>query len=325
MNKEQLIQEIKNSAAQKLIKKDEIIAAYNEGAGVKKDRALTRHIGISEILYYIGGAIVFIGIAVLIGQNFDTLNNTVKILVTLGSGLLAYIIGIIFCRKEKLNTIGQAFYFISALVLPIGLYVIFDMAGLYIEALVTQSLISGIILIFYLLSYLIFKKNIFIIFSIIFGTILFVTLTSYFVDSNPNIDLEKFSQYQLLTVGLTFMLLGYLFSRGDKKFLVGPLYGFGSFFFLGSALILGGWPPEQNVFWEVAFPFLVFGVIFLSVYLKSKALLTFGSIFLMGYILKITSEYFAEGLGWPISLMIGGLLLIFIGYFTLRLKKKYFT
>ena len=68
---------------------------------------------------------------------------------------------------------------------------------------------------------------------------------------------------------------------------------------------------------------LNFGVLFLSVALKSRAMLVIGSLYLMGYILKITAEYFSDSLGWPISLVIAGFALIAVGYGTFRINQKY--
>ena len=73
------------------------------------------------------------------------------------------------------------------------------------------------------------------------------------------------------------------------------------------------------------FPVLVFGALYLSVHLKSKSFLTFGTLFLMGYILKLTSEYFSDSLGWPLALVIAGLAMIAAGYLSLYLKRKYMT
>ena len=79
------------------------------------------------------------------------------------------------------------------------------------------------------------------------------------------------------------------------------------------------------MFWELIYPGLVFGALFLSVHIKSKAFLTWGTLFLMAYILKITSEYFSSGLGWPLALVIAGLAMIGVGYMSLSLKKKYLS
>ena len=219
---------------------------------------------------------------------------------------------------------SRAFYFLSALVMPLGLHVTFHIAGFDTGSVSVQSVVSGILLTTFLLSYLVNRKTVFIIFNIIFGTWLFFSFTSSMVGSNPNYDWQ-FSAYRVLGVGLAYALLGYYFTETPHRALTGALYGLGVFCFLGAALALGDWKPHQNAFWELVFPGLVFGAMFLSVYLKSKAFLTFGSLYLMGYILKITSEYFAQSLGWPLALVLTGLGLIAIGYLHFNLKKKYLS
>lgn len=325
MDKEELLQQIRNLAAENLITKDDLIKAYDETFKEKTNIAIVKKLGITEILYYIGGTIVFLGIAVLIWQNWSTLSVATKIIATLGFGIAAYIVGVVFGRYEKLDSVGQAFYLISALVTPMGLYVVFDNAGFDVRSPGTQSLISGILLGAYLLSFVAFRKNIFTIFSIIFGTWLFFAFTSFLIGGKPHFDELKFSEYRILLTGLVYILLGYSFSKNERHPLTGPLYGFGIFGFLSAAFALGGWEPNQNVFWELIYPGLVLGVIFLSVHLKSKAFLTFGSIYLMLYILKITAEYFTDSLGWPLALVLAGLALIAIGYFSFYLNRKYIS
>jgi hypothetical protein len=117
------------------------------------------------------------------------------------------------------------------------------------------------------------------------------------------------------------MVLAWSFSGTERDGLSGPLYAFGSLAFLGSTLALGGWKPSQNAFWELALPGLVFGVLYLSVHLRSKALLTFGSLFLGAYLAKITGEYFSDSMGWPLALIVLGLLLMGVGFLTFRLKR----
>jgi len=144
------------------------------------------------------------------------------------------------------------------------------------------------------------------------------------VGSHPGFGWE-FSAYRVLCAGLVYGFLGYAFKDTSQRALTGALYGFGAFYFLGAALALGDWNPHQNIFWELAFPGLVFGVMFLSVHLKSKAFLTFGSLYLMAYIMKITTEYFKDSLGWPLTLVVTGLGLIAIGYLHVNLKQRYLS
>ncbi len=326
MKKEEALRQIQNLAAEGLVTKDEVFSAYDTGANASVDDVVTSQAGISQILYYVGGAIVFLGIAVLIWQRWSTLNNATKIFATMGSGVAAYIAGMFLSRNERLGleVLSRAFYFISGLVCPLGLRVTFDVAGLDVGTYGSQSLISSILLITYLLSFLIYRKTLFILFSTIFGTWLFFSFTSYLVGSNPSFGWE-FYAYRVLCAGLVYGILGYHFSTTRYRALTNVLYGFGAFCFLGAALALGDWKPNQNLFWESTFPGLVFGVMFLSVHLKSKAFLTFGSIYLMGYISKITAEYFRDSLGWPLILVLMGLGLIVIGYLHFRLKKRYLS
>src|SRR3989339_35882 len=321
--KEEVLQYVRTLAEQKVVTRDELTDAYDSGSGIKKDMVLTKKLGIAEILYYIGGAVVFLGIAILLAQNWSTLGFGTKVLASLGAGIAAYFVGLIFSRDERTDTAGSAFYLISALVTPIGLWVVFDNAGFDASSYESQSLISGIMLGTFLLSLAVFRKNVFTLFSILFGTWLFFSLTSWMVGGAPHFNDWRFYMYRVLVAGVAFMLMGYAFSKNERTPLPGFLYGLGILGFLGAALALGEWKPNQNVFWELIYPGLVFGALFLSVHIKSKAFLTWGTLFLMAYILKITSEYFSTGLGWPLALVIAGLAMIGVGYMSLSIKKKY--
>lgn len=325
MKKEDLLKQIKKIVSQKLITKDELIAACDEALKVETAGVFSYQNNVVKILYYLGGIVVFLGISVLIWQNWFVLNVLTKIVVTLGSAIAAYIIGLIFLRDKKLEKVGLAFFFISALVAPIGLYITFDSAGLYAKSAEIQALISGILFVVYLSSYFIFREDIFAVFNIIFGTWLFFSFTNFLVSNAPHLTEKNFFLYRILLTGLTYILLGYFYFLKEKFSFSGFLYGFGAWSFLGAALALGGWSPNQNIFWELIFPLLTFGTIFLSVFFKSRAFLIFGSIYLIGYLLKITAEYFSKGLGWPLALVLLGFLMMGIGYLSFHLNKKYIS
>ncbi len=323
--KEEVLQNISTLAQQQAVTKEEVIAAYNQGSGTRPDQVLTKKVSVTEILYYIGGGIVFLGISILVAQNWSILGFGTKLLATFVTGITAYLTGLLFSQNEKTETIGSAFYLISALVAPLGLYVIFDNAGFDIAGTGIQTIVSVILFSTYLISLIIFRKSIFAFFSIIYGTWLFYSLTNLLMGDGLYIDDSKFSQYQTLIAGISYMFLGYAFSKTERAPLKGFLYGFGILGFLGASMALGGWEPNQSIFWELLFPVLVFGTLFLSVYIKSKSFLVFGTLFLMGYILKITAEYFSNSLGWPLVLVISGLSMIGIGYMSFAVKKKYLS
>jgi len=325
MGKEKLLATIQELAAKGLLNKDELVRAYMQGKGLKGAPPGT-HWNVSRVLYYIGGAIVLIGIGVLLWQNWSSLPTSAKILSTFGSGIAAYLVAVLLSQDERFGEVAQAFHLISAFSLPIGLSITFDAAGFSLASAGVQSLMSALLFASYALSYWVFRQNLFIVFAILFGTWLYYSVATYLAqDYHARLRPDQFYEYLTLVAGTSYMLLGYFFAANKKPELAGWLYGGGALAFLGAALALGGWAPNQNLFWEIIFPGLAFGGIFLSVYLKSRAVLIVSSLYIMGYILKITGEYFTQSIGWPFALVIVGFLLIALGYFTVYLNKKYFS
>lgn len=316
--KEEILQGIKELANSHNITKAEVLSVFNEAS----PQVTKNNVTITDILYYIGGAIVFLGISIFVYQNWGSLNSFLRIFSTLGSGIAAYFVALLFSRNEKIKNAAVAFHLISALVMPLGLFVTFHESGINVDTLGMRALIPGILLFVYASSLAIFKKDLFVVFSVIFGTWFFFGFTDFIISGSPVLGWHFF-EYRVLAAGISYILLGNYFSKTERKELTGFLYGFGVLGFLAAALSLGGWKPSQNVFWELIYPGLLFVTLFLGVNLKSNSFLTFGTIFLMIYIIKITAEYFSGSMGWPLSLVVIGLLLIAAGYLFVYLRNKY--
>lgn len=320
MNKQEVLSEITELSKAKAVTKEEVLGAFYDGT--KTDSALFKQLNVAEILYYLGGAVVFIGIAIFVSQNWEILDPLARVLVTLGSGILAYYIGALLNQKKIYESVGLAFFLISALVTPVGLVVLLDSAGVTLGGYGIQTIVAAVLVALYGVSYILFRKSLFIVFTIIFSTWLFFAVTGY-ITQGVLVDTDTFWVYKLLLTGVSYMLLGYYFAQSDKAPLSGPLNGFGIFFFLTSALYLSGWGTNGSAFWELLFPFLTFAAIFTSTHIKSKTYLVFGTLYLIIYLFKITSEYFSQSLGWPFALVLAGLGMIAIGYYSFYLNKRY--
>ncbi len=324
MDKQQAVEYIKSVGAEHVLSREEVTDAYDEGAlGTAADPGWSHRIGVSGILSYIGGAIVFLGISILVFQNWDTMPVAGRIVATLGSAIAAYIVATIFGKYEKFSLVSAAFYLISALIGPIGLYTLADALSLDLASQLVQNVIVGTLFFVYMISFLAMRKYIFSFFSIVFGTWFYFTLTTAIFTPAAYAAFPHLGEYQILIAGLTYIALGYALRETKQASLSSFLYVFGAVAFYGSTLALGGWSPNQNVFWELVFPILVFTGLFGSISLQSNGLLGISTLFLMVYIMKITGEYFSVGLGWPLALVLSGLLLIAVGYFYVYLKKRF--
>ena len=325
MNKQELLQELSSRLASGDLTHSEVLEAIGTEQPESTIRKSKVGATLSTILYYIGGGVVFLGMIFLIAQEWNHFGTGMKIFVTLGSGIAAFIMGVLFSGQERLGAAGPAFFLIAALLLPLGLLVTYDEAGINVDRLSAQIQIGGILFAVYLGAYAAIRNNVLLAFSFIFGTWLFFALTDLMISGAPMIDEWSFVNYRILFAGLAFMLLGYSFVGSEREPLTGWLYVFGVVGFLGAGLALGEWKPNQSAFWEAVYPGLVFGVIFLSTYIKSRIFLIFGSIALGAYLTKITAEYFSDSLGWAFSLVLVGFFLMGIAYLAVRVNRRHIS
>lgn len=323
MNKEELLIAIENMSAEKIVSKEQLLAAFDRGQKNIKGVADPSESTMSQLLYYIGGGIVFIGISILIGQHWASLGSLVRILLTLGVGLGFFITAVLARQSDKTARLAQAFFFIAGLLLPLGLSVTFDAAGLLMSNTGVQTMAALILFAGFLVTYALYEETVLLLFTIIFATWLYSALTGFLVTSMPSVG-WRFECYRTLVVFISYLCLGYYyFLSHERKGIMGWLLGLGSFGFLGITLALGGWKPTQSLLWELIYPFITFGFLYWSIILRSRAVLFFGAAALVGYLGKITSEYFADSIGWPLTLVLLGVIIILIGYWAVYLNKNY--
>ncbi len=120
-----------------------------------------------------------------------------------------------------------------------------------------------------------------------------------------------------MVLGIGVFSYANLISREVKNKSVVSLFTFASFAtVLISGLILDG-------VWNLLYAFMLVGAVSLAVKIKKTSALVVTSIAIIAYLLKITSIYFADSLGWAIILILAGFIIIGVGYFTYRIHKKY--
>lgn len=277
-------------------------------------------ISLQKILYYIGGFIVFFGIVFFFYQFWDNMSQVAKTLLTLGSAISAYSLGYYFFVTRKSRDFGHAFLIISAALFPLGIGTFLDTVGISATTTGGMVVISTVLFIIFYISYYYIKASIFLPFSIIAASSLFINFTNYILADSGTF--SHFDEYRALILGLAYISIGYYFSQGDKKFITNLLYVSGLFMSLGASLALQGYSPNSDLLWTLIYPFLLVFTFWGSMKLQSKVFLVMATIFTFAEISKLTAEYFSESIGWPISLIIAGLFIMGIGYMSFELNKK---
>ena len=323
MKKEDLLGAVAKFAKKGELSRSEVLDAWEKGKASGKEKVWYQQLTIGQIVAFVGGLVVFIGISILIAQNWDVLSMPVRILLTLGTSLGAFVAAMILNRDVRTEVLAQVFYLMHALLMPLGLFVLFHELGLDLGSEINQVAISAILLVTHLSSYVLLGNRLMLAFAIYAGTWFYFAVTNTVFAGSPLSDDFDLWLYRGLALGLSYLSLGYYFQGKRMNGFAASLYALGALAVLSATFGLGGFSPNQNLFWEAAYPGVITAFYFTSVHVKQRSFLVLATLFLMGFIFKITSEYFADSIGWPVSLVMMGMLMILVGYLGVVLNRKY--
>src|SRR5262249_14484999 len=123
----------------------EIATALADSAPIEKQSrgrtVLVRVLGV------LGGTFVFAGLAVFIALQWSDMNSASRVVITLGSGIAAFVLAVISIRDRRFASATTPLFLIAALVEPTGMFVVFDEFGhggdWRIAALITTGTIGA--------------------------------------------------------------------------------------------------------------------------------------------------------------------------------------
>ncbi|MEK7173503.1 MAG: hypothetical protein AAB710_00280, partial [Patescibacteria group bacterium] len=261
-----------------------------------------------------------LGIIFFVAQVWDDIDSWGRILVTLGLGLLIAGSGSSFLTSKPESHLGQVFHAIAGFLIPGGALVTLNELGAPTGSLWPITITIGIVFLFYLLLTTYHKNEVLTFFAIANGTAFLYLLVESIVEG-PFYRHDDIYAYLTMIVGLSYLLFAYAFRIGWNKNLVSVLNFFGAAGFLSAAFSR----VFESDMWELLFFLLAIGGMVLAVYIKSRGILVVSTFFLIGHFVYITNEYFADSIGWPISLVVLGFVIIGLGYTSIAINKKYIS
>lgn len=289
------------------------------------------------IFYGIGALIAIIGVSILLGQNWEQIGFIARVFVTLGISFITYTLGLILKSPEH-RILSEVMYIVTAFLASLGSYVLLRELHLEFSWLV-QLYTAALIFLAFLIAQLITKRNVLVLLLICFGTWIYYLLVVKVLSFNYfNNDLVYIVH---LILGTSYIFIGHglaslwkLEWRTDsnssknlqasdpaddteKKIIQHILYALGTLVVLVTGISIGG-------IFDLIMIALIFGTFYGSIYLKSRLMLILGMLFLMIHLIKLTSEYFVDSIGWPVALILIGFCVIAVGFMTFRLNQKFF-
>jgi len=324
MDKKELLEEMSRRLKAGDLHQEEVVSYLGLGNFLEIKQNLPeksgKHFSFTKILYYLGGAIVFLGIIFFFAQFWYDMSSALRIFVTLGMGLVFAFSGTVLLKQKPENGIGVIFHFIGGMLIPSG--ALLTLYEFRIDNDWAYAYVFGAVALFYFLLDSKLKHPLLTFFTFTNGT---AAAYAALLQTLEELDLSSYKlendimAYFSAAVGLFYLLMSFNFKEKWHKTLLGLLNFFGSTWFLVALFYF----VTDNGVWLLFYPLIVLGSMFLSVILKSRGILVVSTLALLAYISYITSEFFADSVGWPLSLIFLGFVFIGLGFASVSINKKY--
>lgn len=322
MNKEELLNELSLKVNSGEVSREEVLSSLGGDSVIQSEHKVGKSnlinlFSITKMLYALGAIIATVGVIFFVFQIWEDLGSFGRIIITLGLGLLMTVIGSVLLKSRPNENLGVVFQFIGGLLIPGGaLVTLFEFNML--DNISTVAVTFGILFVFYFLLNFVHKNIALTFFTIANGTAFIYLFTEAFIGKQFYNSGDLYA-YLTMIMGVSYLLLAQAFRNNWNKELIGILYFFGSIGLLSAAFS----QIFDSMIWRMFYLFLVTGGFALAVYYKSRIILVISTLFLIAYVSYITGKYFAESVGWPISLVVLGFVFIGLGYISININKKY--
>lgn len=264
---------------------------------------------LTRLLSYLGGIFVLAGLGVFIEMQWSDMNSAARITVTLGSGLAAFFMAWFAAGDERRDKIATPLFLLAAFLQPIGILVAIDEFSSGGDERYAFLFTSGVLLVQQTLAFFSKRLASLLFMSIVFGLWFYATAMDL-------IDVDA----DLIAFGLGLAML-FILHRIDQTphASITPFW----YFWSSAAMLAGLFNLVQYSALEILFLGAACGVVFWSTWVKSRNLLFVSTVAILSYVGYYTSEHFTDVVGWPIALILFGLMLIGLSAVAFRINRKY--
>lgn len=301
--------------AQAIEKIAELARTY--GIGIEEIRASIRETNsaaeknggtLNRLFSYLGGAFIFSGIGLLVSFIWDDIGSAQRVIVTLGTGIVALALGIFAAKDARYEKAATPLFLIAALLQPSGMFVFLDeyvppSGDITLAAIAVFSIMS----VQQTLTFIALRRTALLFFACLF---FYGALTPWMGR------LEIGDEIAGIAIGTSMLCLCAWIAKGPHRILA----PFGNFF--GTVFLLAGVYRFFEASSIPVFPAIDAFVIYLSLSLRSRTILFSSVAGLLAYLTDYAWEHFAHVIGWPVLLIVLGFAFLGIGGFVVRLSGK---
>ncbi len=288
----------------------EVLAALGEApAGAGPAAAPARQGVLVRVLGALGGTFVFAGICVFIALQWQSMTPAARVVVTLGSGLAVFALSLLAGRDVRYEKAAPPLLLIAAALEPAGLLVLFDEYGSGGDWRWASLVTCGTMALQMGAVFRVNRGTVELLLVMVFST-LFAWTTLDLVDVDGKL--------VALLIGGGVLLATIGVGRTEHRTLTPMWYVVGTIALLAGLFDVVDGTPAELLFLVVAA-----GFVYLSVVVHSRTLLVVTTAAILAYTGWYTGEYFADSVGWPVALIVFGLLMIGLSALAFRIDRDY--
>lgn len=262
-----------------------------------------------RVLSYIGATFVFAGIATFIAMQWDELGSAARVVVSLGSGLALFALALVALHDERYRIAATPLFIAAAVLIPVGLMVTFDEYGGDGDASTAWLITSAVVTAQFGLTYWRYRRTALLLITLFFGL-------SFWAVALDKVGLD--GELTVMTLGAMALLLACALRKGDHAILAPLGFVFGAWAFLWGLFAL-----VEGSIAELLFLAVACALVYLGVRLRSRSLNVVSIAAILAYTGYVTGEYFADSVGWPLALIVFGLIMIALSAVGLKIDRKY--
>ena len=264
---------------------------------------------VMRVLGYLGGTFVFAGIAAFIALQWDTMNSAARVVITLGSGLAACVMAVLSSKDERFEKAVAPLFLIAGVLEPAGMLVAFNEFGSGGDARWAALTTAGVVGFQFAALFGVLHQSMLLFLAVFFGVLFWWT----------GFDLLGMDEAPMaMVLGGSLVLAAIGVDRTPHAAITPPWFLFGGIAFLYGLFDVVGDTP-----FEILFILAASGFVYLSAAIQSRTLLIVATGGILGYTAWFTGEHFADSIGWPLALVVFGLLMIGMSALAFRIDRRY--
>ncbi len=303
--KEDALKHIAAIAREQDLTSAEVLAALSntEDSSEEKTSVLTKLLG------YFGGIFVLAGLGVFIEMQWSEMNSFSRIVITLGSGIAAFVMAYFAVNDERWEKTATPLFLVAALLQPMGILVAIDEFSRGGDERHAILFASGVLLVQQTLAFIKLRRTVLVFAALVFAVCFYGT-------SMDLMDVDE--DLIVFSIGLSLLCVTYSIDRTPHAAIT-PFWYFAS----STATLVALFSLIEETFLEILFLGAGCGLVFLSTWVKSRSLLAVGTVAILGYVGYFTAEHFTNVVGWPVALIMFGMMLIGLSAAAFRINRKY--